>query len=55
MKFNVRNIAVSGIVGSILSYTAALNDLQGGSMLIGAILGVTMLYAHTLQKQVEDE
>lgn len=53
MNFNVWTIAGSAIAGSIMSYGAAMQDLQGGSMLIGAILGVTMLYAHTLQQETE--
>lgn len=55
MKLNAKNITISATAGSILSYAAALNHLQAGSMLVGSILGTTILYANHLQKQLENQ
>lgn len=48
MKFNVLNMIIFGLAGATISYAITINDLQAGSMTVGAITGILALYAQAM-------
>lgn len=49
MRFTVVNMIIFGLTGATISYAITLNDLQAGSMTVGAIAGILALYAQAMQ------